>query len=869
MRRSVVLCGAAVLTVWATAVATVSQPRSFSSSSPLAEAPSTKHQAPSTKHPAPSTEHSARSTKHPAPSTEHSARSTEPPAPSTEHPARSTSPKRLASAKRELIEQYCLTCHDNDKEKGGLTLETFDPTRAELKADVAEKIVKKLRAGMMPPPGAERPDVKTLQAFAESMESRLDAAAAARPNPGHRTFQRLNRAEYGNAIRDLLGIEVDVAAFLPPDTVSHNFDNIADVQSISATVLEGYLRAAGRISREAIGDPDAAPGSTTYRVPRTAAQLTHVEGAPFGTRGGVSVVHNFPADGEYTFRMMLHSIPTGQLYGSTTRGEQIEISINGHREALIDINPRMSESDPNGMNLQTPPIAVKAGPQRVSAAFIQRFEGPVDDLLAPIEQTLADTQIGAATGVYTVPHLRDLAILGPHKVTGVSDTPTRRRIFVCRPLSAGEHRACATKILSTLARQAYRRPLTNDDVDGLLKFYDEARKDKGFEGGIRMALQAMLASPHFILRLEEAPASAKPGENYRISDIDLASRLSFFLWASPPDAELLKAVSSGALRNTTGLEHQVRRMLGDPRTSALAERFAAQWLRLQDLDKIHPDPLLYPQYDHTLADAMDRETKLLFDYIVRTDRDVLELLTADYTFVNGRLARHYGIPNVVGPDFQKVALADPNRRGILGHGSILTMTSVADRTSPVLRGKWVLEVLFGAPPPPPPADVPDLNETKASSGSRLLSVRERLEAHRASPTCRSCHRVIDPLGLALEQFDVTGAWRIKDSFVPVDATGELFDGSQLDGPAALRTALLKHRETVLRTFTENLMAYALGRRVAYSDMPTVRTVVRNASASGNHFSSFVLGIVKSPAFQMSRVERPGSGSEELERYVPD
>jgi hypothetical protein len=552
--------------------------------------------------------------------------------------------------------------------------------------------------------------------------------------------------------------------------------------------------------------------------------------------------------------MMLHSIPTGQLYGSTTRGEQIEVSIDGHREAVIDINPRMSEADPNGMNLLTPPIAVKAGPQRVSAAFIQRFEGPVDDLLVPVEQTLADTQIGSATGVYTAPHLRDLAILGPHSVTGVSDTPTRRRIFICRPLSAGEDRACAAKILTNLATRAYRRPLTTEDVAGLLRFYDEGRSAKGFEHGIRIALQAMLASPHFILRLEEAPAAAKAGRNYRINDVDLASRLSFFLWAAPPDAELVKTASAGTLRQPAVLEKQVRRMLADHRAGALASRFAAQWLRLQDLEKIHPDPLLYPHYDHTLAEAMERETTLLFEYIVGADRDVLELLTADYTFVNGRLARHYGIPNVVGPRFQRVALADPNRRGVLGHGSILTMTSVADRTSPVLRGKWVLEVLFGTPPPPPPPDVPDLDETKTASGSRLLSVRERLEAHRADPACTSCHRVIDPLGLALEHFDVTGAWRIKDSFVAVDATGELFDGSKLDGPAALRAALLRHRETVLRSFTENLMAYALGRRVSHQDMPTVRAVVRSASASGNRLSAYVLGIVNSPAFQMSRAE---------------
>ena len=756
---------------------------------------------------------------------------------------------------KALIDEYCVTCHDNDKEKGGLSLEKFDPARPEANAEVTEKMIRKLRAGMMPPGGAERPEPQALAALAASLEAKIDAFAASRPNPGRRTFQRLNRAEYANSIREMLGVDIDADAFLPPDTISHNFDNIADVQSLSPTVLEGYLRAAAKVSRDALGDADASPGSTTYKVPRTASQLSHIEGAPFGTRGGLSLVHTFPADGEYSFRIMLHSIPTGQLYGSAARGEQLEVSVNGARVALLDINQRMSEADPNGMNLMTPSILIKAGPQRISAAFLQRFEGPVDDLLAPIEQTLADTQIGSAVGVSTLPHLRDMSILGPHKVTGLSDTPTRRRIFVCRPLSAEDEQACATKIVSTLATQAYRRKLTDADVSGLLRFYNEGRKGKNFDAGVRTALQAILASPHFILRLEEAPANVKPGENYKLTDRALASRLSFFIWAGPPDTELLNAAAAGQLKNPVVLEKQVRRMLADSRASALATRFAAQWLRLQDLEKIHPDALLYPNYDQTLAEAMRRETELLFEHIVRDDRDVLELLTADYTFVNGRLARHYGIRDVVGPGFQRVALTDANRRGILGHGSILTMTSVADRTSPVLRGKWVLETLFGAPPPPPPDDVPDLEETGSAKEGRLLSVRERLEAHRDNPSCRSCHKAIDPLGLALETFDVTGAWRIKDNGVAVDPTGELYDGSKLDGPVALRAALLRHREIVMRTLTENLMAYGLGRRLAAFDMPTVRGIVRDASSSGNRFSSFVLGIVKSPAFQMSRADQ--------------
>jgi hypothetical protein len=758
------------------------------------------------------------------------------------------------SSQRSVIEEYCLTCHDDDKEKGGLSLQSFDPARADRAADVTEKVIRKLRAGMMPPPGQERPDQRTIDALAGSLEATVDKAAAARPNPGRRTFQRLNRAEYTRSIKDLLGIDVDVAAFLPPDTISHNFDNIADVQSFSPTLLEGYLRAAGRISRDALGDPDASPTSTTHKLPRTASQLTHVEGAPFGTRGGISVIHNFPADGEYTFRMMLHSIPTGQLYGSTARNEQLEVSIDGERQALLDINPRMSEADPNGMNLQTPPVTVKAGPHRVSAAFIQRSEAPVDDVLAPVEHTLADTQIGSALGVTTLPHLRDLAIVGPHRVTGVSDTPSRRRVFTCRPLAPEDEVPCASKIVSDLARHAYRRPLTAEDLDGLMGFYKQGREGRDFESGIRTALQAILASPHFIFRLEEAPVTAKPGQNYRLRDLDLASRLSYFLWASAPDAELLKAAGGETLKTPAALEKQVRRMLADPRAETLATRFAAQWLRLQDLDKIHPDPLQYPQYDHTLGEAMQRETELFVERIVRDDRSVLELLTADFTFVNDRLARHYGLPNVTGAGFQRVRLPDERRRGLLGQGSILTMTSVADRTSPVLRGKWVMEVLLGSPPPPPPPDVPDLDETHTAKEGRLLSVRERMEVHRNNPSCNSCHRVIDPLGLALENFDVTGAWRLKDNGIPVDASGTLYDGSTLNGPIDLRQALLKRRETFLRTFTESLMAYALGRRIEPYDMPTVRATVRDAAASNYRLSAFVLGIVRSPAFQMSRAE---------------
>jgi uncharacterized protein DUF1592/uncharacterized protein DUF1588/uncharacterized protein DUF1585/uncharacterized protein DUF1595 len=477
----------------------------------------------------------------------------------------------------------------------------------------------------------------------------------------------------------------------------------------------------------------------------------------------------------------------------------------------------------------------------------------VDDLLAPIEYTLADTQIGSNIGVTVVPHLRDLIISGPHKVTGVSDTPSRRRIFTCRPIESADELPCARQIIGQLATQAYRRPV-GGDLESLLKFYQDARKKGDFESGVRMALQAILASPYFVFRFEQEPAGVRPGQNYRITDVELASRLSFFLWDTAPDAELVKTARLGTLRNPGALEKQVRRMLADPRSEALSTRFASQWLRLQDVDKIHPDALLYPQYDATLADAMQRETELLFDDVVHADRSVIDLLTADYTFVNERLARLYGIPNVAGPAFQRVQIPDPNRRGILGHGSILMQTSVADRTSPVLRGKWIMEVLLGSPPPPPPPNVPLLEETKAVAGSKVLTVRERMEEHRKNPACTSCHRVIDPLGLALDNFDVTGAWRIKDNGSPVDPTGTLYDGTPLDGPASLRQALLNHQDVVLRVFTENLMAYALGRRVEYYDMPAIRAIVQKASQNGNRMSSFIMGVVNSAAFQMARAE---------------
>ena len=763
-------------------------------------------------------------------------------------------------AQNRLVGEYCSTCHDDEMKPGGVSFERFDAATIEQHAQLGERMIRKLRAGMMPPPAASsRPAPEAVKAFVASLESRLDQAAARQPNPGHRTFQRLTRAEYRHAVQDLLGIDVDVDAFLPPDTISSGFDNIADVQGFSPAVLEGYLRAASQISRLAVGDRGASATSVTYKASRTASQMRHVDGAPMGTRGGISVVHVFPADGEYTVKMSMHYEPLGGIFGRYTMltmgiTEQVEVSINGERAALVDVSPRMSETDQqtgiNGLELKTPPIHIRAGPQRITAAFVQKLDGPVDDLIAPLENALADVSI--TFGVTALPHMRDMTLLGPTHVTGVSDTVSRRRMFTCRPTTAAEEAPCASAIVGRLTTAAYRGVTTDVELRDAMAFYEQGRKKGDFESGIRMALQSILASPRFLFRLEPSLSGGRSADAYAIGDKELASRLSFFLWGTIPDAELLKAAATGGLRTPDGVAVQVRRLLADPRSEALSTRFASQWLRLQDLDKIHPDYLLYPQYDDTLAQAMRRETELFFGSIVREDRSVLDLLTADYSFVNERLAKHYGIPNVTGGEFRRVQVPD-YRRGLIGQGSILTLTSVADRTSPVLRGKWVMDVLLGSPPPPPPPNVPLLDDSvKAIGGGRRLSTRERVEQHRKDPACAGCHRMIDPPGLALENFDVTGAWRIKDNEVPVDSVGELYDGTKMEGPTGLRAGLIKHSDIVIRAFTESLMTYALGRRVEYYDMPAIRAIVNDAAKNGNRFSSFVMGIVNSGAFRMSK-----------------
>ena len=765
------------------------------------------------------------------------------------------SPTVRADSLTAVVQQYCVLCHNDQLLTGNMSLQSFDVERAAENGELAEKMIRKLTAGMMPPPGMRRPGGDTLELLRRDLERRMEEASAASPNPGRRTFQRLNRSEYTSSIRDLLALEVNAGDYLPLDTKSANFDNIADVQMLSPMLMSAYMTAAAEISRLAVGDRDADASSKTYTNPGYTSQWERVDGAPRGTRGGISVNHNFPADGDYIFKLAFEHTTTGGFYGGTAQGEQIEVSIDGVRVALLDVDKWMHTREVNGVNMETDPIAVRAGPRRVSAVFLRQSEGPIEDLMSPHEWSLADRQIGVSGyGITALAHLKDMVVNGPHNVTAVSDTPSRQRIFACRPTAPAEAAPCAESIISSLAGRAFRRPLTAEDVDGLMSFYQTGAEQGGFEIGIRTALQAILASPDFVFRFEEVPGGVRPGEDYLIADVDLASRLSFFLWGSPPDDELMTLARQKSLSDPQILEQQVRRMLADSRSDALGPRFAGQWLQLQDLEKVHPDRLQYPDFHQQLAESMKRETELFFISLVRENRSVLDLFTADYTFVNERLAKHYGIPNITGNHFRRVTYPDDKRRGLLGHGSILTLTSHANRTSPVLRGKWVMIALLGTPPPPPPPGVPDLEETAGAQGSRMLTTRERMEMHRANEVCKSCHRFMDPMGLALDNFDLTGKWRIRENGMPLDTRGELYDGTPLSTPDDLRQALLKRPDALIRNFTANLLAYALGRRVEYYDMATVREIAREAADDDNHVSSFILGVVMSPAFRMSQAE---------------
>ena len=751
-----------------------------------------------------------------------------------------------ATDPNQVVRRTCTTCHNDQSLRGNLSLEHFDVTAAFDDAAVAERMVRKLRAGMMPPPGARRPDGDTLLTLVEALEHNLDAGAAIAPDPGGRTFQRLNRAEYARAIEALLALDVDAGDWLPLDQMSANFDNIADAQTLSPMLLEAYLNAASAISRHAIGESGGPPVDHTYSNSEYISQhpWDQLEGAPYGTRGGMVVDHVFPADAQYVFGLTFTS-------GANTRLEDVDVSIDGERVALLHYNTdrRVGADGRGGVPTETQPVFVRAGQHRVAAAFIRRADGPYADLIRPHDWSFAGGGSGGS-GVTTLPHVRDVIISGPYNVTGLSETPSRQRVFTCRPTGPDEARPCAREIIMRLGREAYRRAPTAQDIDGLMSFYEDGAATGGFEIGVRTALEAMLASPHFVLRLEREPVDA-PRRGFRVSDVDLASRLSFFLWGTPPDDELQTLADEGRL-SPEKLEGQALRMLADPRAEALGTRFAAQWFRLQDMDKVRPDPNFYPNYDENLAQAMRRETELFFANLVQENRSLLDLYRADYTFVNERLARHYGIPGVAGRQFRRVAYPDDTRRGILGHGSMLVLTSLANRTSPVLRGKWVMEVLLGTPPPPPPADVPALEDTAGAKDGRLLTTRERMELHRSNPSCSSCHRLIDPIGLALDNFDVTGQWRLRENGATLDTRGVFYDGTPVSTPRELVNALLARPVPLVRTFTENLLAFAIGRRVEHFDQPTIRAITRAAEANDYRMASFVMGVVGSDAFQRKR-----------------
>ncbi len=745
-----------------------------------------------------------------------------------------------------VINRTCVACHNDEMETGNLSLQHFDVARAPEMAERAEKMVQKLHLDMMPPPGMPRPGGDTLDVLVETLEADLDAAHEREPNPGSRPFQRLNQAEYERAIEDLLGLRVDAGDWLPDDQISENFDNIADVQDITATLMDGYLNAASEIARMTLGFPDAPRQDRTYTNSRYVSQheWERLEGAPYGTRGGISVVHNFPADGYYVFDLEFH-------LGLGERFHDIDVSIDGDQVAFLPYGGEVDFQGRGDFPIRTDSVFIPAGQQRVTAAFVRQQDGPYSDLIQPHEWSMTGTEV--SDGTTSPPHIREMTISGPHRPTGKSSPPSRDRILTCEPDSADEGRVCAREILTALATKAYRRPLTERDEAALMDFYEEGLDRGGdFDDGIRAGLEAILASPYFLFRFEERPADVAEGEVYRISDLELASRLSFFLWGRLPDEELLEVAQEGQLSQPKVLEEQVRRMLRDPRAEALGSRFVAQWFRLQDLDRVQPDVFWFPDYDAQLARFMRQETELFFTNLVQEDRSLLELYNADYTFVNERLARHYGISDVVGEEFRRVMYPEDSRRkGVLGHGSVLLSTSLGNRTSPVLRGLWVMEVLLDSPPPPPPP-VPALEETASSAGGQVLTTRERLEIHRDNPTCNSCHQFIDPLGVALDNFDVTGQWRVREREAPLDTRGELWDGTRVENAKELSDALLERPTPLVRTFTKNLMAYALGRRVDYQDGPTIRQITKKAEENDYRMSSFILGVVHTDAFQMQR-----------------
>jgi mono/diheme cytochrome c family protein len=763
-----------------------------------------------------------------------------------------------AAAHRAVMNRYCVPCHNerNKTNAGRLALDSVDLARVGDHAEVLEKVILKLRAGLMPPPGRSRPEPAARAALVGFLETELDRHAAAVPNPGRtEVFHRLNRAEYRNAVRDLLALEMDMTPLLPADDASYGFDNIAGVLKISQSRLEQYLTVARHISRAAIGSGRAGPETHEYRVAESIHQYDHVDGLPFGTRGGLLARHHFPQDGDYEFRIDLLCRIGGECDGSVGFPDEhrLLVLVDGEQVQEFVLEPRTDLRPPAERTWRTR-VPLKAGPHDIGVTFakvpsIREVDSAYQRFVRPFFPTGV---IGQPHHTVYQPFLDVIRIVGPLGAAGPGQTPTRQRIFTCHPEGRSQEESCALTILRTLARRAYRRPVTDDDLALLMAVYRQDAGEGGFEGGIEAALQALLVSPDFLYRIEQDPAGVPAGTNYRISDLELASRLSFFLWSSVPDDALLDVAERGRLKDPSVLNGQIRRMLSDPRSDALIENFAGQWLLLRNLEAHRPDLPLFPNFDDSVRQAARRETELLFGSVLREDRGVGELLTADYTFVNERLARHYGIPKIYGDEFRRVPLADEHRRGLLGHASILTVTSRPNRTSPVLRGRWILENVLGTPAPEPPPNVPSLQENDATTHNRV-SVRERLARHRANAICAGCHAMIDPPGFALENFDAVGQWREKDeSSAPIDASGVLPDGTKFDGLSAFRATLFKDPEVFATTVTRKLMTYALGRGLEPYDMPAIRRIVREAGPGGLKLSALVTGIVRSVPFQMRR-----------------
>jgi hypothetical protein len=774
-------------------------------------------------------------------------------------------------AQRQLIDKYCMDCHNYSDYAGGVEFEVFDPAAAHESASLTERMLRKLRAGMMPPAGKPRPDFAAVQAFASSLETEVDSHAS--PDLREPSLHRLNRAEYANAVRDLLALDIDSTRFLPSDDTSRGFDNQAGTLTLSPALLEAYLAAASRISRVAMGTATA-PTQVTYRVAEDTTQNYHVEGLPFGTRGGLEVDHTFPADGEYTlkvFSVNLGNMGNFRPFGEI-RGERLLVYIDGRRVAQVDwdqalnVNRKIDEEGSGQLKTIDVQQSIKAGRHRVGVTFLATNYAPGLDLNRAFDRSTIET--GGLPGFTFYPHIGSVRIDGPTRAAVATQSASRERIFTCHPVQAREE-ACARAITATLARRAYRGYDTPDDLDTLMRFYAAGRRAGSFDDGIESAVQRVLSDPKFVYRVEATPANLPAGTSYRVSDRDLASRLSFFLWSSIPDDTLLQLAQSGQLSQPSVLQQQVRRMLADPRAAAVTKNFAGQWLGLRNLAAHAPVVDQFPDFDDNLRQAFRREVELLFNSLLEEDRSVLDLLTANYTFVDERLARFYGIPGVRGSYFRRVTLdqSQSARWGLLGKGAILTISSQPGRTSPVIRGNWVLRNIIGVAAPDPPANVPALpsHSSDAAGNAKVPSMREQMIQHRSDPHCQGCHKLMDPIGFALEPFDAIGRWRAEDNGNPIDSHSEMYDGTPVDGPDGVRTFLLKHQDQYLRNVTQNLMTYALGRGVEYGDMPAVRSVMHAAAADNYRLGSLIIAVVCSDNFRMNVVpaSAPATASQKV------